>query len=92
MNKIQDELELVFPTPEYKTQVEEYLQEFFDNGEYEIAGDGGLDRIKNFDEFHIPLPLENNGSRAAAAWTAAYRFARRVCRLREYCSAARCIT
>lgn len=29
MNKIQDELELVFPTPEYKTQVEEYLQEFF---------------------------------------------------------------
>ena len=27
MNKIQDELELVFPTPEYKTQVEEYLQE-----------------------------------------------------------------
>lgn len=28
MNKIQDELELVFPTPEYKTQVEEYLQEF----------------------------------------------------------------
>ena len=51
MNKIQDELELVFPTPEYKTQVEEYLQEFFDNGEYEIAGDGGLDRIKNFEEW-----------------------------------------
>ena len=39
MNKIQDELKLVFPTPEYKTQVEEYLQEFFDNGEYEIAGE-----------------------------------------------------
>ncbi len=51
MNEIQDELELVFPTPEYKNQVEEYLQEFFDNGEYEIAGDGGLDRIKNFDEW-----------------------------------------
>lgn len=51
MNKMQDELELVFPTPEYKTQVEEYLQEFFDNGEYEIAGDGGLDRIKSFDEW-----------------------------------------
>ena len=36
-----------------------------------------------------------NGTAAgspAAAWTAAYRFARRVCRLREYCSAARCIT
>lgn len=48
---LQDELELVFPTPEYKNQVEEYLQEFFDNGEYEIAGDGGLDRIKDFDKW-----------------------------------------
>jgi len=48
---LQDELELVFPTSEYKTQVEEYLQEFLDNGEYEIAGDGGLDRIKDFDEW-----------------------------------------
>lgn len=45
------ELVLVFPTEEYKIQVEEYLQEFFDNGEYEIAGDGGLDRIKDFDEW-----------------------------------------
>lgn len=45
-----DELELVFPTIEHKAQVEEYLQEFFDNGEYEIAGDGGVDRIKDFDE------------------------------------------
>lgn len=48
---MKDELELVFPTKEYKKKVEEYLQEFFDNGEYEIAGDGGLDRIKNFDEW-----------------------------------------
>lgn len=59
-----DELELVFPTKEYKTQVEEYLQEFFDNGEYEIAGDGGLDRIKNFDEWlkkvQNDLSEENN--------------------------------
>ena len=55
MNKIQDELKLVFPTPEYKTQVEEYLQEFFDNGEYEIAGDGGLDRIKNFEEWLLKV-------------------------------------
>lgn len=47
---MKDELELVFPTKEYKEKVEEYLQEFFDNGECEIAGDGGLDRIKNFDE------------------------------------------
>lgn len=49
--ELQDELELVFPTPEYKTQVEEYLQEFLDNEEYEIAGDGGLDQIKDFDEW-----------------------------------------
>ena len=48
---MKDELELVFPSKEYKRKVEEYLQEFFDNGEYEIAGDGGLDRIKNFDEW-----------------------------------------
>ncbi len=48
---LDQELKLVFPTIEYKKQIEEYLQEFFDNGEYEIAGDGGLDRIKNFDEW-----------------------------------------
>ena len=46
-----DELELVFPTKEYKKQVEEYLQEFLDNGENEIAGDGSLDRIKDFDKW-----------------------------------------
>lgn len=45
-----DELELIFPTKEHKKQVEEYLQEFLDNGENEIAGDGGLDRIKDFDK------------------------------------------
>ena len=43
--KKEDELELVFPTKEHKQQVEEYLQEFLENGEYEIAGDGELDRI-----------------------------------------------
>ena len=49
MNK--DELELIFPNKEYKKAVEEYLQEFLDNGENEIAGDGGLDRIKDFDKW-----------------------------------------
>ena len=49
--KAKEELELVFPTEEYKEQVEEYLQEFLDNGENEIAGDGGLDRIKDFDKW-----------------------------------------
>ena len=46
-----DELELVIPTMEYKKEVEEYLQEFLDNGENEIAGDGGLDRIRDFDKW-----------------------------------------
>ena len=49
MNKY--ELELIFPTKEYKKEVEEYLQEFLDNGENEIAGDGGLDRIRDFDRW-----------------------------------------
>lgn len=44
-------LKLVFPTEEYKSQMEEYLQEHFDNNEYDLAGDGGLDIIKNFDEW-----------------------------------------
>lgn len=48
---LESELELVFPTKEYKKQVEEYMQEFFDNGEFEIAGDGSLDRIKDFDKW-----------------------------------------
>lgn len=46
-----DELVLVFPTKEYKKEVEEYLQEFLNNGENEIAGDGGLDRIRDFDKW-----------------------------------------
>ena len=50
-NKAYGELELIFPTKEYKKEVEEYLQEFLDNGENEIAGDGGLDRIKDFDKW-----------------------------------------
>lgn len=44
-----EELELVFPTYEYKSQVEEYLQEFLNNGENDIPGDGRLDQIKDFD-------------------------------------------
>ena len=49
--ELKDELELIFPSLEYKTQVEEYLKEFIDNGENEIAGDGGLDRIRDFDKW-----------------------------------------
>lgn len=45
------DLKLVFPTEEYKKQVQEYLQEHFDNHEYELNGDGGLDTIKDFDKW-----------------------------------------
>ena len=51
MNKAKGKIKLVFPTEEYKNQVEEYLQEHFDNGEFDLAGDGGLDEIKNFDRW-----------------------------------------
>lgn len=46
-----DELKLVFPTEEYKKQVEQYLEEHFLNQEYELHGDGGLDTIKDFDKW-----------------------------------------
>lgn len=49
--KARDELKLVFPNEEYKEQVMEYLQEYFDKGEFELNGDGGLDKSKNFDEW-----------------------------------------
>lgn len=48
-NKAYGKIKLVFPTEEYKTKVEEYLQEFFENGEFELAGDGELDKSKDFD-------------------------------------------
>ena len=48
-----NKLKLVFPTEEYKKQIEEYLKEHFEAGEYELAGDGGLDRIKNFDDWLV---------------------------------------
>lgn len=51
MNKAYGELELVFPTEEYKEQIEEYLQEHFDNNEHELSGAGGLDRIKDVDKW-----------------------------------------
>lgn len=50
-NNARGELKLVFPTEEYRSQMEEYLQEHFENNEYELAGDGGLDRIKDFDKW-----------------------------------------
>lgn len=45
------ELTLVFPSEKYKSQVMDYLEEHIKQGENEIHGDGGLDRIKNFDQW-----------------------------------------
>lgn len=45
------ELKLVFPTEEYRKQMQEYLQEHIDNNEFELSGDGGLDIIKDFDKW-----------------------------------------
>lgn len=49
--KAYGELKLVFPTEIYKKQVEEYLKEHFENDEYILNGDGGLDEIKNFEKW-----------------------------------------
>lgn len=48
---MEEELELIFPSEEYKEQVMEYLQEHFDNNEFELNGDGELDQIKDFDKW-----------------------------------------
>lgn len=42
---------LVFPTEEYREQINEYLQEHIDNNEFELSGDGGLDKIQDFDKW-----------------------------------------
>lgn len=47
----EEELELVIPTKEYQKEVEEYLQEFIEHGENKIAGIGGLDRLKDFNQW-----------------------------------------
>ncbi|MDO4283623.1 MAG: GNAT family N-acetyltransferase [Clostridia bacterium] len=48
---MEEKIRLVFPTKEYQKQIEEYLEEFFKNGEYKLHGAGGLDRIKDVDEW-----------------------------------------
>ena len=53
--KAKGKLKLVFPTKEYKEQIEEYLKEHFDNGEFDLTGDGGLDKIQNFDEWLLEI-------------------------------------
>ena len=50
-SKAYGELELVLPREEHREQLENYLKEHFENNEYILHGDGGLSKIKNFDEW-----------------------------------------
>jgi predicted acetyltransferase len=43
-----ERLELVFPTLEMEREALDYRQEYFDCGETEINGDGGLDEAKSY--------------------------------------------
>ena len=49
--KAYGEIKLEFPEEKHKKQIEEYLQEHFDNNEYDLSGDGGLDKLKDFDKW-----------------------------------------
>ncbi len=44
-----EELELIFPNEEYKFQIMEYLQEHYNNNEFEVPGYRELNDIANFD-------------------------------------------
>lgn len=46
-----NELELKFPDKNDKKNVEEYLQEHYQNGEYRLNGVGGADRLNNFNKW-----------------------------------------
>ena len=44
-------LKLVFPSEEYKEQIQEFVEEFRKNGENVIPGSGGLDKLPSFEEW-----------------------------------------
>ena len=46
---MEDELELIFPSKEYKEQIEEFKEEFIQNNENNIPGGGGLEREETFE-------------------------------------------
>lgn len=46
---MKDELELVFPSEEYKEKILDFKNEFIKNGENIIHGGGGLDKEDNFE-------------------------------------------
>lgn len=49
---------LIFPTKEYKAQLEEYVQEFIANGETEIIGDSDLFTSPNIDEWFKKIEFD----------------------------------
>ena len=44
-------MELIFPQPNHKEKALSFKQEFFDNGENEISGDGGFDKYSVYEEW-----------------------------------------
>ena len=58
-SKAYGELELVLPREEHREQLENYLKEHFENGEYHLNGVGGLDKIKDFEEWLHKIQDEN---------------------------------
>lgn len=48
--ELESELELVFPTKQMQKEIEEYVQEFYDNGST-INGIGGYTKINDFDKW-----------------------------------------
>lgn len=48
---MEDELELIFPSKEYKEQVEQFKEEFINNNENDIPGGGGLEREETFEDW-----------------------------------------
>lgn len=48
---MEDELELIFPSKEYKEQIEDFKEEFINNNENDIPGGGGLEREETFEDW-----------------------------------------
>ena len=55
---MEDELELIFPSKEYKEQIEEFKEEFIQNNENNIPGGGGLEREETFEAWMLKNRLQ----------------------------------
>lgn len=51
-------LQLVFPRPDLKEAALRYRQECFDNGEFEINGDGGLDHADSYEAWLLQIQAD----------------------------------